>query len=35
MERLELITMINLCSNRVGHIFLLVNHCFFSLQEVA
>lgn len=34
-ERLELVTMINWCSNRVVHIFSLVHHCCFSLREVA
>lgn len=33
-ERLELVTVINWCSNRAVHIFSLANHCFLLLPEV-
>lgn len=33
-ERLELITMINWCSDRAVHIFSLASHCFLLLPEV-
>lgn len=35
MERLELLTMINWCSNRALHTFSLANYCFLLLPEVS